>query len=218
MHIPDGMIAPQAYLVATALAVPAWAWGARCIRRDFDERCIPRLAVLTALAFVLQGIMLPLPGGSSAHLLGLGVLVLGVGLWPAFIAYSIVLALQAVLLGAGGITALPVNALAMGLAGGAVMALGHRLLAPRLAATRFEPLATVIPVWLGLVVAALAIALVLGVQPLLAVDAAGQPLFFPFGPAVTLPVIVIPHVLIGLLEGLLAWLVLTRLPLRVVPA
>lgn len=203
MHIPDGLIAPQAYLAATAIAVPLWAYAVKRVSTELDERTIPRLAVLTALAFVLSTIMVPLPGGTSAHLSGMGLLVLAFGLWPAFLAFSLVLALQALLLGVGGITALPINALSMGLVGGATVAGLRALLAGSTSAW-----ATVLPVWLGVVVAATGLALVLGAQPWLGRDGAGQPLFFPFGPTVTLPVIVVPHLVIGVLEGMLAWMVL----------
>lgn len=214
MHIPDGLIAPQAYLAATALVVPFWAFGVHRLARRLDERLIPRLAVLTALAFVLSTLMIPLPGGTSAHLIGIGLLVLACGFWVAFVAFSLVLLLQAVLFGAGGITALPINALCMGLAGGAVIALGHRVLERPLAGTRWSMLAVLIPVWAGIAVAATLIALVLGIQPLLGQDSIGQPLYFPFGIAVTLPVIVLPHLLLGVLEGLVTGVVLAALPVR----
>jgi len=198
VHIPDGLLAPQAYLAGYALAAPAWAWAVRRVARGLDESMIPRMAVLTALAFVLTTIMLPLPGGTSGHLVGVGMLALAFGLWPAFLAYSLVLLLQALLFGTGGITALAINALCMGLVGGAVVIGVHRLLAGRHATA-----AVVIAVWLGVVTSAVLLALVLGLQPRLASDAAGQPLFFPFGPKITLPVLVIPHLIIGLGEGLL---------------
>ena len=72
MHIPDGLIAPQAWLAATAVAVPFWAYASRRVARELDEQHVPRMAVLTALALVLSTIMLPLPGGTSAHLIGNG--------------------------------------------------------------------------------------------------------------------------------------------------
>lgn len=214
MHIPDGLIAPQAYLAATALVLPFWALGVRKLVRRLDERLIPRLAVLTALAFVLSTVMIPLPGGTSAHLIGIGLLVIACGFWAAFLAFSLVLLLQAVLFGAGGITALPINALCMGLAGGGVIALGHRLLSGRLAGSRWSMLAVLLPVWAGIAVAATLIAVVLGIQPMLGQDSTGQPLYFPFGIAVTLPVIVLPHLLIGAIEGLLSAAVLASLPAR----
>ena len=213
MHIPDGLIAPQAFIAAGVIAAPFWAYAIRRVARDLDDRLIPRMAVLTALTFVLSTVMVPLPGGTSVHLTGVGLLVIAFGLWPAFLAFSLVLALQALLLGAGGITALPVNALAMGLAGGAVVSGLHSLMGRRKSFW-----SVVIPIWCGIVVAALLLALVLGLQPWLASDAQGRPLFFPFGPGVTLPVIVLPHLVIGLAEGVLSWLVLSALARRRLPA
>jgi len=222
MHIPDGLIAPQVGLAAALLAAPAWAWGTRHVARRFDEAAIPRLAVLTALALVLSTVMIALPGGTSAHLVGVGLLSVMFGVWPTFIAFSLVLLMQAALLGAGGVTSLPINALAMGLVAPTVIVVtsvaARSLLAPPLAQSRLAPLAVIVPVWLGIVVAATLIALVLGLQPALGSDASGQPLYFPFGPRVTLPVVVLPHLLIGLIEGLLTWAVLNALPVRRVAA
>lgn len=214
MHIPDGLIAPQAYLAAAALAVPLWVYGVRRLARQFDQRLIPRLAVLTALAFVLSTVMIPLPGGTSAHLIGIGLLVISCGFWAAFVAYSLVLLLQALLFGAGGITALPINALCIGLVGGGLVALGHAVLRSETAGRRRAALAVLFPVWAGVVVSSAAVAVVLALQPLLGQDANGQPLYFPFGIGVTLPVVVVPHLLIGLLEGVLSVAVLAGLQAR----
>ncbi|PKL95559.1 MAG: cobalamin biosynthesis protein CbiM [Gammaproteobacteria bacterium HGW-Gammaproteobacteria-8] len=214
MHISDGLIAPPAYVAATLLVAPFWALALRKLLQRFDERLIPRLAVMTALAFVLSTIMIPLPGGTSAHLIGIGLLVIACGFWAAFLAFSLVLLLQALLFGAGGVTALPINALCMGLVGGAVIALGHGLLARKLGGTRWSSLAGLLPVTVGIAVAALMIAVVLGIQPRLGQDDTGQPLYFPFGFAVTIPVIVLPHLLIGVIEALLTAAVLTSLPTR----
>ncbi len=213
MHIPDGLIAPQVYLAAYAAAAPAWAYAVRKVARDFDESLIPRLAVLTALAFVLTTVMIPLPGGTSGHVIGVGLLALAFGIWPAFLAYSLVLVLQSLLFGAGGITVLAVNALAMGLAAAAVTVGVHRLLVGW-----GKSVGVLVGVWCGVVVSAVLVALVLGVQPQMGTDATGQPLFFPFGPAVTLPVIVIPHLIIGAGEAVLTWMVLSVSERRKVPA
>jgi cobalt/nickel transport system permease protein len=204
MHIPDGLIAPPVFIAAAAVAVPAWAVGVRAVARDLDERSIPRMAVITALAFVLSSIMVPLPGGAAAHFTGIGLLVVLFGLWPAFVACSAVLALQAVLLGAGGITTLPITALSLGLFGGGTIALLHRAMGSR----RSAP-AVIVPVFAGIVAAALLVALVLGAQPRFGADADGQPLYFPFGPAVTVPAIVLPHIALGLAEGMLTWVALS---------
>lgn len=202
MHIPDGFIAPQFYLPAYALAAAAWWWSARGLRRSLDPEQIPRVAVLTALAYALGLVMIPVPGGTSGHALGIALLALLFGVRLAFVAYSMVLALQSLLFGAGGITALAINALGMGLAGAVVAVATFRML------RRWsEGAAVVLAVWLSVVVSAGLVALVLGVQPLIAQRADGTPLFFPFGIGVTLPAVLLPHLVIGAGEGLLTLMV-----------
>jgi cobalt/nickel transport system permease protein len=67
--------------------------------------------------------------------------------------------------------------------------------------------------WVGTVVPALMVAVVLGLQPRLAHAADGTPLFFPFGLGVTLPAVVVPHLAVGVADGVLAvlaWRILAR--------
>lgn len=202
MHIPDGFLSPQTYLPAYAVAAGAWAWAARGLRDRLDETTVPRLAMLTALAYALGLVMVPLPGGTSGHALGVALLALVFGARAAFLAYSLVLLLQSLLFGAGGITALPVNALAMGLVGSYAAVAVRRLLAPV-----NETFAVALAAWLSVVLAGIVVALVLGVQPLIAHKADGSPLFFPFGIEVTLPAVVLPHMAIGVGEAALTVLV-----------
>ena len=209
MHIPDGFIAPQMYLPLYAAAAAAWAYGAKRVGQELDESSLPWLAALTAAAFALSFIALPLPGGTSAHVTGVGLLTVVFGFWQAFMAASLVFVIQALLFGDGGITTLPLNALAMGFAG--AMAARGLFLALR----RFHiSLALFLAGWIGLALPALLIALALGAQPLIAANATGEPQYFPFGWAVTLPALLIPHALLGLGEGvltLLGWRLVERL-------
>ena len=212
MHIPDGFISPQTYLPAYAAAAGLWAYAARRVKRDLDADTLPFLAAYTALSFVLMMVALPLPGGTTVHAAGIGLLAVSIGGWMAFLAISLVLAMQALLFGDGGITALPINALAMGFVGSFAALSAWKLLG------RFnESVALFLAGWFSITLPALLVALALGVQPLIAHDAQGTPLFFPFGLNVTLPAIVLPHLLVGLAEGVLTVLgyrYLTRLRSR----
>ncbi|MBN9411140.1 MAG: energy-coupling factor ABC transporter permease [Burkholderiales bacterium] len=202
MHIPDGFLAPITWLPASALAIGAWTWAARGLRDRLHDRMVPRLAALTALVYALGLVMLPIPGGTSGHVVGVALLALLFGGRLAFLAYSVVLLLQSLLFGAGGLTALPVNALAMGVVGSAVaLAVFHAL--RRLG----EPAAVVLATWCSVMASAAAVALVLGAQPLLAHTGSGQPLFFPFGWRIVLPAVLLPHTLLGGAEAAITLLV-----------
>lgn len=202
MHIPDGLISPQTYLPALGLAVPLWVIVGRRLRLSLGEELLSRLTVFTALALLLSTLMLPLPGGTSGHVVGVGLLALVFGPWLAFMAYSLVLVLQAVVIGAGGITALPVNALAIGLVG-AWLTVGLHASLRRLG----ESTAVLAAVWLAVMASAFILALVLGLQPWIAQAADGTPQFFPFGPAITLPALLIPHAFIGAGEAALTLMI-----------
>jgi cobalt/nickel transport system permease protein len=202
MHIPDGFLSPQTYLPAYAVAAGAWTWAAKGLRDKLDETMVPRLAMITALAYGLGLIMVPIPGGTSGHALGVAMLALTFGVRSAFVAYSLVLLFQSLLFGAGGITALAVNALAMGLVG-AVAAVGARRLLRRFG----DAFSVGVAAWLSVVVPGVLIAVVLGIQPLIAHQDDGTPLFFPFGLSITLPAILLPHIVIGVGEAVLTVLV-----------
>lgn len=209
MHLADGLLGPATYATAWAVAVPLWAWAVRRSARQLNEATVPHLGVLTGLAFALSAVAIPLPGGTSGHLLGVALLALTFGIAPAFVAISLVLALQALLFGAGGLLALPVGALATGGVGAVVAVTVHRALR-----AWHEDAAVAVASWASVVLAATVIALVLGAQPHLATTAAGDPLFFPFGPEITLPAIVGPHLLVGVGEALLTAGVLRLLQRR----
>jgi len=197
VHIPDGFIAPQVYGPAFGAAGALWAVGLRRLRRTLEPAAVPRLAVATAAAFALMMITVPLPGGTTVHVTGVGMIAALFGVWLAFLALSLVFLMQALLFGDGGVTALPVNALAMGLLG-SLAAVGVLKLLGR------RPAGLFLAGWFGTVVPSVAVALVLGLQPHVARAADGTPLFFPFGWSVTLPAVIVPHLAVGVADGVLA--------------
>ena len=192
MHVPDGFVSPQLTIPAWAVSAPLWAWAAR--RHFGPERSasLPVLGSLTALAFVVQTIVIPVPGGTSTHLVGVTLLALLHGPLAAFVCESLVLLVQALFFGAGGVTVLGVNALAMGLAGPLAGWLVHRAL--RGLSGR---LATFLAGWVALQASSLAVALVLGLQHRLA------PGFLPVPLDVTLVAMMVPSLAVtGVVEGL----------------
>jgi cobalt/nickel transport system permease protein len=192
MHVPDGFLSPAVTLPAWGAAAPLWYWA---VRRNFgasSTESLPVVGALTALAFVVQSILIPVPGGTSAHLTGVAVLAFLYNPGVAFVCESLVLLLQALFFGAGGITVLGVNALAMGLLGpGAawIVFRGLRRLLPRAAAF--------IGAYVGIQVATLAVSLVLGLQNRLASN------YMPVPLPVVLTAMMVPSLtVVGVVEGL----------------
>ena len=191
MHVPDGFLSPQITVPAYAVSAPLWAWAARRHFGRASAESLPVIGSLTALAFVVQTIMIPVPGGTSTHLVGMTLLALLYHPLVAFVCESLVLLVQALFFGAGGITVLGVNALAMGLLGPLAGWLVWKALS-RLN----EKVAVFAAAYVSMQVATLAVAGALGLQHALSAR------YFPVPLAVVLPAMMIPSLAAaGLAEG-----------------
>jgi cobalt/nickel transport system permease protein len=191
MHVPDGFLSPQITIPAYAVCAPLWTWAARRHFGRAATEALPVIGSLTALAFVIQTIMIPIPGGTSTHLVGVLLLALLYHPLVAFVCESLVLLVQALFFGSGGITVLGVNALAMGLVGPLAGWLAWNALRKV-----HERAAVFLAAYVAMQAAALAVAAVLGLQH--ALD--GR--YFPVPLAVVLPATMLPSLTVaGLVEG-----------------
>jgi cobalt/nickel transport system permease protein len=200
MHVPDGFLSPQVTVPAYAVSAPLWAWAARRHFGPASVESLPVMGSLTALAFVVQTIVIPVPGGTSTHLVGVTLLALLHGPLAAFVCESLVLLVQALFFGAGGVTVLGVNALAMGLLGPLAGWLAWRAVR-RLS----EKVALFLAGWVSTQVAALAVAGALAFQHRL------DPGYFPVPPAITFAAMMLPSLVAGVIEGLYTVLALSLL-------
>ncbi len=193
MHIPDGFISPVTYIPAYVVTVALWyaAFG----ETKLESERVSFLAALSALSFVLMMIAIPLPGGTSAHLSGVALLSIVFGPWLGFAAVSVVVVIEALFFGEGGVTTLGINAFAIGFIGSFSAYYIYRFLKDV-----NEKAALFLAGWFGMNMPALFLAVVLGLQPLVA-SVEGKPLFFPFDIETTLTALMIPHALIGIAEG-----------------
>ncbi len=199
MHIPDGMISPKMYIPLHVVNAGLLVIAYRKIKKELNDEMLPYIASLSALSFVLMFLQVPLPGGTSVHGVGIAPISILFGPWIAFFSIALVLLLQAVLLGVGGITSYSVNSLCIGFVGAFVSYYVFKLLKPVLK----EKLAVFLSGFLAIIIAALFIAISLGVQPFIAHAKDGTPLFFPFSVRTTIPVLLIPHIFVGIGEGII---------------
>jgi cobalt/nickel transport system permease protein len=198
MHIPDGFIAPTIYIPAYVIDVGLLTYGFKKIKDKLNEETLPLISVLSALSFILMSITFPLIGGTSVHITGVTLLSIVFGYWISFFSTSLILFIQAILFGEGGITSFPINSLAISFVGSLVSFITFKLLNKILK----EEISAFLAGWLSINLSAILIALVLGIQPVIAHDNNGNPLHFPFGLSITLPALIIPHIFAGLIEGL----------------
>jgi len=199
MHIPDGFLAPAVYgsLLVVEAGLVYYAIK-KTLSIAGDDNVLPFLASMSAFSFVVMMFNIPIPGGTSGHATGVAILALLFGPWVALFSLSAVLLLQTLLFGDGGVTAFGANALCMGFFGAFSAYYMHKIVS-KIANDKVSWFAAG---YASAVVSSLAVAALLGTQPLFFVDETGKPAYFPFGLEVTIPALVGSHALFfGILEG-----------------
>ena len=209
MHIPDGYIGPQTYTAAYAVVVPFWAAASRILNKTLRSRQVPLLALSAAFSFVIMMFNVPIPGGTTGHAVGAVLAAVLIGPWAACVAVSLALIVQALIFGDGGITAIGANCLNMAVIMPFVGYGVYRLIAGRSdfsSARRYVGAA--VGGYVGLNAAALTTAVMLGIQPAIAHDAAGNALYAPYPLKIAVPIMAAQHLLFfGIVEAVVTGLV-----------
>lgn len=117
MHIPDGMLHGAVCPLTLALGTGAVAISAYAVSKTENRPSVMKFSAVASAIFVLQMLNFPISQGTSGHFLGAAFAVWAIGTAPAILAMSLVIAIQAVIFGDGGLTALGANTLVMGVAG-----------------------------------------------------------------------------------------------------
>ncbi len=213
MHIPDGLLGPQTYGASYAVMVPVWALASRKVGRTLRSRQVPLLALGAAFCFVLMMFNVSVPGGTTGHAVGAVLLAVLLGPWAACIAVSIVLLVQALLFGDGGVTTLGANCFNMALVMPMVGYGVYRLISGSSAPTSWRHwVGAAAGGYFGLTAAAVTAGVMLGLQPLLCTDAAGRPLYAPYPLLIAVPAMAAGHLLLfGWIEAAVTGLVVKHL-------
>lgn len=205
MHIPDGYLTTTVSVAAFAIVIVFWIISFRKIK--LTEQQVPMMGLLTALFFAAMFANYPVFFGTTAHLLGAVVIGLILGPFAGCISMTIILVLQALLFGDGGITTLGANVLNMGVIAVfipcAVFYAVNRVAKPK---SRSVILGLVfVSAYIGDLLAAVAAAVELSLSQGV----------FQYGLSVTLPAMFINHSVIGIAEGVVAVIIIgTLLKLR----
>jgi cobalt/nickel transport system permease protein len=121
MHIPDGFIPLWQCAIYYVILIVALYISLSWARKNLDEKMVPLMAVLAAGIFAIMSMNIPIPWGTSGHMVG-GALVAIIFCAPeaAVIIFTLVLLVQGLFFGDGGLTALGANVVNMGIVGGFV--------------------------------------------------------------------------------------------------
>ena len=188
MHIPDGYLSPQTYIPLYGLAAIGLGAALKRMKAEISARYVPYLAMAAGLLLPDPDVQYPHPGGTTGHAVGAGVVALLLGPWAAVVAVSVVLIIQALIFGDGGITAIGANCFNMALVMPFVSWWVFRAVAGKCTGGTRVYVAAFLSGYLGLTVAAICTATLLGIQPLLATGPDGRPLYAPYPLSISLPV------------------------------
>jgi cobalt/nickel transport system permease protein len=213
MHIPDGYLSPATDLIMLMLVLPFWVIGVRQIRETMNARNVPLIALMAAFSFVIMMFNVPLPGGTTGHAVGAALAAIVLGPEAATIAVSIALIIQALFFGDGGVLAIGANCFNMAVVIPYVAYAVYQTAARNSPlSSRSRPIGAALGGWLGVTISAFLAGVEFGMQPLLYTAVDGTPLYAPYPLSVSIPAMVIPHMLIaGVVEGLITALVVAYL-------
>lgn len=202
MHIPDNYLSPATCAVMGAAMLPVWTVAVKKVKVEITKEKLPMLGVGAAFSFLIMMFNVPLPGGTTGHAVGGTLLAILLGPWSACISITIALLVQALMFGDGGILSFGANCFNMAFVLPFVGYFIYRFIIERVHSARGEYAGIALGSYLGINVAALFAAIEFGLQPLLFKDAAGLPLYSPYPLFVSIPAMVLPHLLVaGFIEA-----------------
>jgi cobalt/nickel transport system permease protein len=201
MHIPDNYLSPSTCAVMGIIMLPIWTRAVKKVKTDVSKKKIPLLGVCGAFSFLIMMFNVPIPGGTTAHAVGGTLIAILLGPYAATISISIALLIQALFFGDGGILAFGANAFNMAFVMPFVGYAIFKFVKNKLKGARGEYIAAFIGGYVGIVAAAFIASIEFGIQPMLFKDASGHALYCPYGLSVSIPAMVLVHLLVGILEG-----------------
>jgi cobalt/nickel transport system permease protein len=202
MHIPDGYLSPQTYVPLYGASFVFWSVALKKMKKELSVKHVPYLAMAAAFSFLIMMFNVPIPGGTTGHAVGAGIIAILLGPWTAVIAVSVSLIIQAIVFGDGGITAIGANCFNMAVVMPFVSYWVFKLIRGNAVSGARLTIAAFLSGWVGLSVAAIVTGFEFGIQPLIASGADGRPLYAPYPLSVALPAMALEHMLLfSIVEG-----------------
>jgi len=210
MHIPDGYLSPQTYVPLYIVFIACMGAAIKKVKQKMSLKLIPFMGMASAFSFLIMMFNIPIPGGSSGHAIGAGLIALILGPWVAVVSVSVAIVLQAFIFSDGGITAIGANCFNMAVVIPFVAYGVFKITRGKSQSPVRINIAAFLAGYISLCTGAIVTAIELGIQPLIAVSPEGQSLNSPYSLSIALPVMAIENLLVfGIVEGLLTTLLFT---------
>jgi cobalt/nickel transport system permease protein len=198
MHIPDGFLSAGVAAGTFAGAAVAVAVALRAERRDPNPVPAGTLGAVAAFVFAAQMVNVPVAPGTSGHLVGATLCATVLGPWRSVLVMAVVLAIQAILFQDGGLSALGANLVDMGVAGSLAGYAVATLVGRWAASVRGYAIGAMLGAFAATIAAAALASLWLGLSRLYPLQG-------------ILPVMLVAHVAIGVLEAALTGAIIVTL-------
>jgi len=199
LHIPDGYLSPILSIVTYSIAITWFLFAISYIKDKLSSEKIGLLTVMASGVFAAQMLNWPLPGGTSLHFVGGGVLGILLGPFLGSLAMLLVIVVQCLVFHDGGITALGANLINMAILDVTIGYLLFRFIIHIWGVDQKSIFTgTFLGGWMGVFIAGLATGLEIGLS-----------YQFPYGISITLPIMGIWHFILGIIEGLISALVIS---------
>jgi cobalt/nickel transport system permease protein len=118
VHIQNAMLDPRAAAATSVIGAAALAYGLRRVERELGDKTVVLMGTMAAFVFAAQMVNFPLgPLGVSGHLLGGVLAAVLLGPWAGAVVIAVVLIVQCLLFGDGGLASLGANFVNMGVVG-----------------------------------------------------------------------------------------------------
>jgi cobalt/nickel transport system permease protein len=209
MHIPDGYLSPQTFVPLYGASFVFWAIALKKIKKELSTKYIPYLAMAAAFSFLIMMFNIPIPGGTTGHAVGGAIIAILLGPWAAVLAISVVLIIQAIVFGDGGITAIGANCFNMAVVMPFVSYWVFKLIKGDANSGKRFYVAAFLAGYIGLSVAATLTGFEFGIQPMIASAPDGKPLYAPYPLSIAVPAMALEHLLVfSIVEGMVTALIL----------
>ncbi len=212
MHIPDGYLGPQTYVPLYAAFVSFMALAVKILKKTLQSRMVPYLGMASCFSFLIMMFNVPIPGATTGHAVGSALIGLVLGPWAAILSVSITLIIQALVFGDGGITTIGANCVNMAVVMPLTAILTYKLIAGKSGSLSRIRFAAFTSGYVSLNIAAVVTAIQFGIQPLIAQDATGKPLYAPYPLNIAIPAMAAEHlILFGFIEAVITMLLFSYL-------